>query len=155
MKTSFSHYMLCHYGFFTYAQHANWVFHKETKLAIMPILTSEALLREKNPVTKCYPPVGIEPRPVIITSDSKSNTILSTLTWHVLLGRSLNFCSSTIWYLDLDDLRGINRAWLYKELKVSVLQAFMSSWCRKSKQKSTCIWTSPGGISAPIWSSVI
>ena len=27
------------------------------------------------------PPVGIEPGP-LIASDSKSNTILSTLTWH-------------------------------------------------------------------------
>ena len=56
-------------------------------------------------------------------SDSKSNTILSTLTWHVLLRISLNCCSCTTWYLDLDDLRGINRAWLYKEPKVSFLQA--------------------------------
>ena len=56
-------------------------------------------------------------------SDSKSNTILSTLTWHVLLRRSLNFCSCTTWCLDLDDLRRINSAWLYKEPKVSVLQA--------------------------------
>ena len=34
------------------------------------------------------PPVGIEPGP-LITFDSKSNTILSGLTWHVLLRRSL------------------------------------------------------------------
>ena len=33
----------------------NRVFRKLTKLAIMAILTSEALLHEKNPVTKCYP----------------------------------------------------------------------------------------------------
>ena len=68
------------------------------------------------------PPVGIEPRP-LINSDSKSNTLLSTLTCHVLLRRSLNFCSCTTWFLDLDDLVTINRAWLYKDLKVSVLQA--------------------------------
>ena len=72
------------------------------------------------------PLVGIEPGP-LIASDSKSNTILSTLTWHVLLRRSLNFCPVhvlfTTWNLDLDDLRGINRAWLHKEPKVSVLQA--------------------------------
>ena len=68
------------------------------------------------------PQVGIEPGP-LIASDFKSNTILSTLTWHLLLRRSLNFCSCTTWNLDLDDLRGINRAWLYKEPKVSVLQA--------------------------------
>ena len=53
-------------------------------------------------------------------SDSKSNTLLSTLTWHMLLRRSLNLCSCTTWRLDLDDLRRINRAWLYKEPKVSV-----------------------------------
>ena len=39
------------------------VFRKLTKLAIMAILTSEALLREKNPV-----PVGIEPRQPLILS---------------------------------------------------------------------------------------
>ena len=60
-------------------------------------------------------------------SDSKSNTILSTLTWHVLLRRSLNFCSCTTWCLDSDDLRRINRPWLYKEPKVSVLQANVKS----------------------------
>ena len=37
------------------------------------------------------PPVGIEPRP-LMASDSKSNTILSGLAWHVLFRRSLNFC---------------------------------------------------------------
>ena len=30
-------------------------FHTHTTLAIMPILTSEASLCDKNPVTKCYP----------------------------------------------------------------------------------------------------
>ena len=44
-----------------------------------------------------------EPGP-LKTSDSKSNTILSTLTWHVLLRRSLNFSSCTTWFLNLDDL---------------------------------------------------
>ena len=89
-----------------------------TKLSKMAILASEALPREKNPVAKCYPPGGNRTQSA---SDSKSNTILSTQTWHVLLRRSLNFCSCTTWYLDLDDLRRINRAWLYKEPKVSVL----------------------------------
>ena len=68
------------------------------------------------------PPVGIELK-LLIASDSKSNTLFSTLTWHVLLRRSLNLCSCTTWYLDLDDLMGINWAWLHKEPKVSVLQA--------------------------------
>ena len=40
---------------------------------------------------KMLPPVGIEPRP-LITSDSKSSTILSTLTCHVLLRRSCQLC---------------------------------------------------------------
>ena len=33
------------------------VFRKLTTLTIMTILASEALLREKNPVTKCYPSI--------------------------------------------------------------------------------------------------
>ena len=88
----------------------------------MPMLASEAWLCENKKFQwKMLPPAGIEPRP-LITSDSKSNTLLSTLTCYVLL-RSLNFSSCTTWFLDLDNLVGINRAWLYKELKVSVLQA--------------------------------
>ena len=81
----------------------------------MPILASEASQCKHNSSDKMLPPVGIEPGP-LIASDSKSNTIL-------LLRRSLNFCSCSTWYLDLDDLRGINRLWLYKKPKVSVLQA--------------------------------
>ena len=93
------------------------VFHMRTE---MPILAFSSLLHEykKNSSDKMSPPVGIA-----IASDSKSNTLLSTLHWHVLLRRSLNFCSSTTWYLDLDGIRGINRAWPYKDPKVSVLQA--------------------------------
>ena len=45
----------------------------------MAILASEALLREKILNDKMLPPLGIEPGP-LITSDSKSNTIFSTLT---------------------------------------------------------------------------
>ena len=45
----------------------------------------------KNPVKKLLS-AGIEPGP-LITSDSKSNTILSGLTRQVLLRRSLNFFS--------------------------------------------------------------
>ena len=36
---------------------------------------------KKNPVTKCLSPVRIEPG----TSDSKSNSLLSELTWHLLV----------------------------------------------------------------------
>ena len=46
---------------------------------------------------KMLPPVGKKP-----------NTILSGLTWHVLLRRSLNFCSCTTWFLDLEELRGFS-----------------------------------------------
>ena len=41
----------------------------------MPILASEVLLCEKKSSDKMLPPVGIEPRPLIV-SDSESNTIL-------------------------------------------------------------------------------
>ena len=84
----------------------------------MPILASEVLQNENKNIT----PVGIEPRP-LITFDSKSDTVLSGLTWYVLFMRSLNFCSCTTWCLDLGDSVRISRVWLYKESKVSVLQA--------------------------------
>ena len=38
-------------------------------------------------------------------SDYKSNTIFSILTWHVLVRRSLNICSCTTWYLNLDGFK--------------------------------------------------
>ena len=87
--------------------------------------------KQKIPVTKCYPQWVLNHW----TSDSKSNMLLSTLTWQLLLRRSLNFCSCTTWCLDLDDLVRINKAWLYKELKVSVLQANA-----KLVQRGAC-WT--------------
>ena len=43
-------------------------------MAIMPVLASDASLREKKPVINVTP-VGIEPGP-LIASDFKSNTIL-------------------------------------------------------------------------------
>ena len=78
-----------------------WVFHKHTTLAIMLILASEALQSEnkKKSTDKMLILVRIEP----MTSDSKSNTLLSELTWHVLLRGSLNFCSCTTWFLDFYD----------------------------------------------------
>ena len=51
--------------------------------------------------------VEIEPG-LLITSDSKSNTIFYGLTWHVLLRRSLNFCSYTTCFLDFMELRGFS-----------------------------------------------
>ena len=52
------------------------VFRKLTTLTIMAILTSEVLLRPKNPVTKCYPS-GIRTQ---AASDLKSNTFYTNLT---------------------------------------------------------------------------
>ena len=49
-----------------------------------------------------------------------------TLTGHLLLGRSLSFCSCTTWFLDFDDSVRIKRAWLYKDPKVLALQAIAS-----------------------------
>ena len=57
----------------------------------------------------------------------------SVKTGHVLPRGSLNFCLSIIWFLDLNDLVRINRAWLCKEPKVSVLQANT-----QSAQKGGC-----------------
>ena len=51
--------------------------------------------------------VGIELGP-LITCHSKSNTIFYGLTWHVLLRRSLNFCSDTTCFLDFMELRGFS-----------------------------------------------
>ena len=98
----------------------------------MAILPSEALLRKNK---RMLPPVRME-HGLLITSDSKSNNRLSELVRHVLLRRSLNFCScTTLFFLGLDNLVTINRVWLYSEPKVSVLQA-----AAKLVQKGEC-WT--------------
>ena len=56
---------------------------KCTRMATMPILASEALLCKniKIQVTKFYPPNEYWTQ----ASDSKSNTLLSGLTWHLLV----------------------------------------------------------------------
>ena len=65
--------------------HHNWhnrVFSKCTRMAIMPILASEALFRENKKIQlQNATLVSIEPW----TSDSKSNMLLSTLIWHLLV----------------------------------------------------------------------
>ena len=67
----------------------NRIFHKHTTLSVMPILASEALPREnKNIQWQNVTPVGIEPGP-LITSDSKSNTLLSGLTGHLVVRQRL------------------------------------------------------------------
>ena len=76
-------------------------------------------MKIKKSSNKMLPLVGIEPL--------AQNMLLSTLIWHLLLRRSLNFCSCTTWFLDFDDSVRINRAWLYKDPKVSVLQANVKS----------------------------
>ena len=55
--------------------------------------------KQKKSTDKMLLQVRTEP----MTSDSKSNTLLSELTWHVLLRGSLNFCSCTTWFLDFHD----------------------------------------------------
>ena len=77
------------------------VFQKHATLALIPILASEALLRE-NKILQ-YQNVRVEPG----TSDSKSNTLLSELTSHVILRES--FCLSTTLFLGPDDLVRISR----------------------------------------------
>ena len=60
-------------------------FSKCTRMTIMPTLEAEALLSENKKIQwKMLPPVGIEPW-LLITSDSKSSTILSGLSWHLLV----------------------------------------------------------------------
>ena len=86
----------------------------------MPLLTSKSLLRENRENSKkILPPVSIEP----LAQDYKSSMPPPTLTGQLLLRRSLNFCSCKTWFLDLDDLIRINRAWLYKDPKGLDLKA--------------------------------
>ena len=62
---------------------SNFVFHKHTKFVT---LASEALLREtKYSNNKVLPPVRIEHG----TYDFKSDTLLSELTWHLLISLRL------------------------------------------------------------------
>ena len=94
----------------------NRVFRKLTKLVIMATLASEALLHEKIQWQNVTPS-GIRTQ--------ASHNLWFQVQHYPLYTNltSLKFCSCTTWYLDLDHLRRINRAWLYKEPKVSVLQA--------------------------------
>ena len=86
-----------------------------TNYTKMPIVAFSSLLCENKKKTsdKMLPLVGIEPRS-------------PTLTVHLLLWRSLYFCSCTAWFLDFDDSVRINRAWLYKDPKVLALQEIAS-----------------------------
>ena len=71
--------------------HSSWngfkviiqVFTNQTKFAIILILASDTLLHANKKISNKIL-VEIELRP-LITSDSKSNTPFSTLTWHLLV----------------------------------------------------------------------
>ena len=83
----------------------------------MPIFASDTLLHEnqKKSSNKVLPQWVLNPWPLIPSP---------TLSFLYKYGMCyLNFCSCTTWFLDFNDLFKINRAWLYKELEISVLQA--------------------------------
>ena len=63
--------------FFTYAQKCQYG------------ISVFTVWKEKKSSDKMLSPVGIEPRP-FIASDSKSNTLLSTLTWNMWKARVYN-----------------------------------------------------------------
>ena len=96
----------------------------------------------------------------------------------LVFGRSLNFCSCTTWFLDFDDSVRINRAWLYKDLKVLALQAIASvahqgacwtwnlrAWALFPLGVTFCYWTfwfshskdenATIGISVCMWKTLI
>ena len=90
--------------------------------------------KQQIPVTKCYSQWVLNPW----ASDSKSNTLLSELIWHVLLRRSLNFCSCRIpWKLQWEwsslikffhfrcDLQRTNRSYQSILCRFS----FLTGWC--------------------------
>ena len=63
----------------------NRVFHKHTTLAIMPIWHQRLYyVKTEKSSDKMLPTVRIDPRP-LITCNSKSNTLLSELTGHLLV----------------------------------------------------------------------
>ena len=64
--------------------------------------------------------------------DQESNTYSSELTWHVLVGGSLNW----LFFMHHFTFQtGINRAWLCKDRKVQDLQANLRLLCIKRKKK--------------------
>ena len=89
-----------------------------TKLAEMVILASTGLRTPKKSYLQ-WGSTWCKGLLLVYQSNTKSTEPLR----HLLLRRSLNFCPCTTWFLDFDHLVGINRAWLYKDPKVSVLQA--------------------------------
>ena len=70
-------------GFHKIDEIGNRGFHKLYEIGNNTNIDIRGFTTWKKSSEKMLPPVGIEPRP-LIASDSKSNTILSTLTWHLL-----------------------------------------------------------------------
>ena len=101
---------------------ANRVFHKLYEIGNNANIDIRgfATWKQKHPVAKCYPQVGIELGPLIF--QVQHSPFWAKWACATFKG-SLNFCSCINWFLDFEYLVGINRAWLYKEPKVSVLQA--------------------------------
>ena len=84
-------------------------------------------------------------------TEKLSNTLLSELIRYVLFRKSLNFCSCTSWFLDLDDLVKINRTWLYKELKSQSYKKQVSSERRVLDLESEARVQSLIGVSFCYW----
>ena len=82
---------------------SNRVFHKLDEIGTNANIGIRGFTmgKQKNPKVKFYPQWG-QNLGLSWTSDSKSNTLLSELSGHVLLRGSLNFCSCITWFLDLD-----------------------------------------------------
>ena len=74
-----THFPSCSHGLGSHSESSLSQVEIFTSYTKMPILAFLSLLRGKKSSDKMLPAVGIEPRP-LIDSDSKSNTILSTLT---------------------------------------------------------------------------
>ena len=89
----------------------------------MPILASEALLCENKKIQlQNVTPVRIEPNPLMnLWFQVQHSPFLAK--WACATKGIFKLLLMHHLFLDFDDLVGINRAWLYKEPKVSVLQA--------------------------------
>ena len=104
----------------------------------MPILAAETLLREnKKKQWKMLPLVGIEPGS-LITSDSKSNTLLSGLSWHLLVRlRLTDPYIVLLFWLSLNPLSSSeSKNQVVHEQK---FKDFLSSTCQVSQKKKMAV----------------
>ena len=86
-------------------------------MAIMPVLASEALLHENKKCSdKMLHPVSVEPPLSIEHPDYKSNTLLSGLTWHLLV--RLRLLGSFLVILELNSPSPIVKWCMNKSLKI-------------------------------------